>query len=95
MGLVDLGHEADPVLTRIVEEDKERSLSNIFTSLLTVSSGIMVQEEKPAIFIPIAISNVHGYRDYFWFRFTNDQWSTIHPKMESMLVLQSHLLDSF
>jgi hypothetical protein len=47
MGLVDLGHEADPVLTRIVEEDKvpwyrKRNLRYLYFLLCPTCMGIEI-----------------------------------------------------
>lgn len=47
MGLIDLGHEADPVLTRIVEEDKvkwwkKRNLRLLYLLLYPTCMGIEI-----------------------------------------------------
>lgn len=66
---------SDPIITRMVAEDKVLERYLLTQACTNGSQGTMVQETQPPLHVPLAFLVLYGSGDDLWFRLTTD-WNT-------------------
>jgi hypothetical protein len=80
MAIIKTGdRHADPILTRLVQEDKvSATVHDTWNTLLTVScADTMVQEAESSDHVPLSLLLLHGRRDDFRLRLSVDQHTAV------------------
>ena len=75
---------SDPIITRMVAEDKVPELGFVMIACANTAQGTVVQETQSPHHVPLALFVLHGCGDDIWVRLATDRHTTILATLQQM-----------